>query len=59
MMKFFTPAYDGLKSLVINPNHVISVSEEEKGNVTISTTTGSWRIADNFLDVVARLNERD
>lgn len=59
MLKFFTPAYDGQKSLVINPNHVISVSEEKEGNVTISTTTGSWRVTDNFLDVVARLNERD
>jgi hypothetical protein len=56
-------------SIAINSNHVVSVYESiftnsetnEVNSVTIifGVTGNSWQVTDSYLDVVARLNERD
>jgi hypothetical protein len=70
-LKYFTNAFKGNAndSIAINPNHVMSVYESiftnsetnEVNSVTIifGVTGNSWQVADSYLDVVARLNEKD
>lgn len=70
-LKYFTNAFKGnaTDSIAINPNHVMSVYESiftnsetnEVNSVTIifGITGTSWQVTDSYLDVVARLNERD
>jgi hypothetical protein len=70
-LKYFTNAFKGNAndSIAINPNHVMSVYESiftnsetnEVNSITIifGVTGNSWQVADSYLDVVARLNERD
>lgn len=70
-LKYFTNAFKGnaTDSISINPNHVVSVFETVFTNpetnkvdsvTTIFGITGtSWQVTDSYLDVVARLNERD
>jgi hypothetical protein len=70
-MKFFTNAFKGnaSDSIAINPQHVITVFETVLTNHEtneISTVTniyagqnGSWQVEEDYLTVVARLNERD
>ena len=70
-LKYFTNAFKGnaSDSIAINPNHVMSVYESvftnpetiEVNSVTIifGVTGNSWQVTDSYLDVVARLNERD
>ena len=70
-MKIFTNAFKGnlTESIAINPDHVVSVFEipwvdDESGEETQATSifgvTGtSWQVRDSYLDVIARLNERD
>lgn len=56
----FKTLYNGKESTVaLNPNHVVSVNETtdlEDKYTLISTTTGNWRIDEDFLEVVGRLN---
>ena len=70
-LKYFTNAFKGNASdtIAINPNHVVSVFESvwtnhetnEVNSVTViyGVTGSSWQVSDSYLDVVARLNERD
>ena len=70
-LKYFTNAFKGNAndSIAINPNHVMSVYESiftnsetnEVNSMTIifGITGNSWQVTDSYLDVVARLNERD
>jgi hypothetical protein len=70
-LKYFTNAFKGNSSdsIAINPNHVVSVYESiftnsetnEVNSVTIifGVTGNSWQVTDSYLDVVARLNEKD
>ena len=75
MLKYFTNALEGnaSQSLAINPRHVVNVFEsvitykDTEDNITevipvtsIYTATGVvYNVTDNYLDVVARFNERD
>ena len=70
-LNYFTNAFKGNAhdSIAINPNHVMSVYESiftnsetnEVNSITIifGITGNSWQVTDSYLDVVARLNERD
>jgi hypothetical protein len=67
--KFFTNAFKGnaTDSIAINPDFVITVFEgvytDEKTNELKSITNiyagsnGSWQVEEDYLTVVARLNE--
>jgi len=58
MLKFFTEKTYG-KSIAVNPMHVVRVIDNPSG-VTISLTTNIYfDVSEDFLTVVARLNERD
>jgi len=75
MLKYFTNALEGnaSQSLAINSRHVVNVFEsvitykDTEDNITevipvtsIYTATGVvYNVTDNYLDVVARFNERD
>ena len=75
MLKYFTNAHAGnaSQSLAINSRHVVNVFEsvitykDTEDNITevipvtsIYTATGVvYNVTDNYLDVVARFNERD
>jgi len=75
MLKYFTNALEGnaSQSLAINSCHVVNVFEsvitykDTEDNITeiipvtsIYTATGVvYNVTDNYLDVVARFNERD
>jgi hypothetical protein len=70
-LKIFTNAFKGnlTESIAINSDHVASVFEipwvdDESGEETKATSifgvTGtSWQVRDSYLEVIARLNERD
>ena len=70
-LKIFTNAYKGnpSDSIAINPNHVITVFEgmitnpdtNEIGSITniFAGQNGSWQVEEDYLTVIARLNERD
>ena len=74
-LKYFTNALEGnaSQSLAINSRHVVNVFEsvitykDTEDNITevipvtsIYTATGVvYNVTDNYLDVVARFNERD
>lgn len=58
MLKYFTEKLYG-KSVAVNPMHVVKVVDNPSG-VTISTTNNNYfDVSEDFLTVVARLNERD
>jgi len=71
-IKLFTNAvseHEG-ETIGINPAHVINVYErkftvaKEEGNEEVTKTfifcgCGTWEVKEDFLIVVARLNERD
>ncbi len=75
MLKYFTNALEGnaSQSLAINSRHVVNVFEsvitykDTEDNITeiipvtsIYTATGVvYNVTDNYVDVVARFNERD
>ena len=75
MLKYFTNALEGnaTQTLAINPAHVVTVFENyitykdaddnitELTPVTCIFTTGNitYNVTDTYLEVVARLNERD
>jgi hypothetical protein len=69
----FTNAVEGHvdETLAINPNHIINVYEretivatkegnkEKKVTILFAGPAGSWEVKEDFLTVVARLNEKD
>jgi hypothetical protein len=71
--KLFTNAVEGHvdETLAINPDHIINVYEretivatkegnkEKKVTILFAGAAGSWEVKEDFLTVVARLNERD
>ncbi len=71
--KFFTNAVEGHvdESIAINPAHIINVYErsttvataegnkEKKVTILYAGSAGSWEVKEGYLEVVARLNERD
>jgi hypothetical protein len=71
--KFFTNAVEGHvdESIAINADKIINVYEretivatkegnkEKKVTILFAGTAGSWEVKEDFLTVVARLNERD
>jgi hypothetical protein len=71
--KFFTNAVEGHvdESIAINTNKIINVYEretivatkdgnkEKKVTILFAGPAGSWEVKEDFLTVVARLNERD
>ena len=75
MLKYFTNALEGnaSQSLAINPVHVVTVYENNltfkdvEDNVTevqpvtsiFTVNNITYNVTDSYLDVVARLNERD
>ena len=75
MLKYFTNALEGnaSKSLAINPVHVVTVYEnnltfkDAEDNVTevqpvtsiFTVNNITYNVTDTYLEVVARLNERD
>ncbi len=70
-LKYFKNAFKGnaSDSIAINPNHVVTVFESlytnpetnEVGQVTsiYAGQHGSWQVEEDYLTVVARLNERE
>lgn len=70
-LKIFTNAYKGnaSDSIAINPSHVVTVFEglitDSETNELSSVThifagqNGAWQVEEDYLTVVARLNERD
>ena len=68
-LKYFTNFYKGnvTDSIAINPEYVISVyeseavteDEETKVVTNIYSAGTNFQVEDSYLDVVARLNERD
>jgi len=66
MLVYFTNSFKGnaSDSIAINPDHVISVFEiinEEEEIVTAIYGIGNntWTVEESYLEVVARLNQRD
>ena len=66
MLFYFTNSFKGNSSdsIAINPDHVISVFEieDEEGNkltAIYGIGNNTWTVEDNYLDVVARLSQRD
>jgi hypothetical protein len=71
--KFFTNAVEGHvdESIAINADKIINVYEretivatkegnkEKKVTILFAGPAGSWEVKEDFLTVVARLNERD
>ena len=71
--KIFTNAVEGHvdESIAINPAHIINVYEretivatkegnkEKKVTILFAGPAGSWEVKEDYLTVVARLNERD
>ncbi len=69
----FTNAVEGHvdESIAINPDHIINVFEsvttvataegnkEKKVTILFAGPVGSWEVKEDYLTVVARLNERD
>ena len=70
-LKYFRNAFKGNvnDSIAINPAHVVTVFEtlytnpdtNELGQVTniYAGQQGSWQVEEDYLTVIARLNERD
>lgn len=70
-VKIFENAFGGnaSKYIAINPDHVMSVFEstntdsdagdEELVTNIFSISGNTWQVKDDYLDVVARLNEKD
>jgi hypothetical protein len=70
-VKLFQNAFKGnvSESIAINPAHVMSVfesksidpesSEEEVLTNIFGVTGNTWQVTDAYLDVIARLNEKD
>ena len=71
--KIFTNAVENHvdESIAINPAHIINVYEretivatkegnkEKKVTILFAGPAGSWEVKEDYLTVVARLNERD
>ena len=57
-LKFFTKKYSK-QTFAINPDKVISVVEHVDGHALIYSERVEWEVAEPYLEVVARLNERD
>ena len=71
--KYFTNAVEGHvdETIAINPAHIINVYEretivatkegnkEKKVTILFAGAAGSWEVKESFIEVVARLNERD
>ena len=71
--KIFTNAVEGHvdESIAINPAHIINVYErkttvataegnkEKKVTILYAGSAGSWEVKEDYLTVIARLNERD
>jgi hypothetical protein len=71
--KIFTNAVEGHvdESIAINPAHIVNVYErsttvataegnkEKKVTILYAGSAGSWEVKEDYLTVVARLNERD
>lgn len=57
-LKFFTKKYSK-SSIAINPNKVICVTQHVDGHAYIYSEGIDWEVTEPYLDVVARLNERD
>ena len=71
--KMFTNAVEGHvdESIAINPAHIVNVYErtttvatssgnmEKKVTILFAGQVGSWEVKESYLDVVARLNEKD
>ena len=55
MLKLFTNPKG--QSIAINPDNVVLVTEEENGT-SIRCTTGVQLVAESYLEVVGRLNEK-
>ena len=58
MLKFFTTKLHNT-SLAINPQHVVCVQPHAEGHSWIYTDRHQWEVKDEYLEVIARLNERD
>jgi len=69
-LKYFTNQYEGNadNSIAINSDHVVSVYASElevSANAKIKVTTiyclngTAFNVTDRYMDVVARLNEKD
>ena len=70
-VKLFENAFKGnaSNSIAINPAHVMSVFESESINPEsgeeevlthiFSVNGNTWQVTDTYLDVIARLNEKD
>lgn len=66
MLVYFTNSFKGnaTDSIAINPDHVISayeIEDEEGKKITAIYGIGNntFYVEDNYLDVVARLSQRD
>jgi 5-deoxy-D-glucuronate isomerase len=71
--KMFTNAVEGHvdESIAINSDHIVNVYErvttvataegnkEKKVTILFAGPVGSWEVKEDYLTVVARLNERD
>jgi hypothetical protein len=55
MVKLFTNPKG--QSIAVNPELVIMVTEEDNGTM-LKFSIGSQLVTENFLDVIARLNEK-
>lgn len=58
-LKFFTGKLHN-NYVAVNPDLVIYVAQHKDGHAVINTMqSGSIEVTEKYLDVVARLNERD
>lgn len=70
-VKLFENAFSGnaSSSIAINPTHVMTVFEskgvnpdtgkKERLTNIFSVSGNTWQVKDSYLDVIARLNEKD
>ena len=58
MLKYFTEKLYN-KSIAINPRHVVRVIDNPSGVTIALTTSDYFDVTEDFLTVIARLNERD
>jgi hypothetical protein len=58
-LKYFTGMLHN-NSVAINPNFVVYVSQHKEGHALIHTMQeGTLEVTDSYLEVIARLNEKD
>jgi hypothetical protein len=57
-LKFFTKKYSK-SSIAVNPDKVICVTQHADGHAFIYSEGVDWEVTEPYLEVVARLNERD